>query len=125
MNRVYKFLVTVLSLSLLWIPALPAQAYPAAYFKSRQLKIPYNDCLMLAKFALQNAGLSNITSGNDHSSGTTKESRAAIVCVRLPGVGPCKKDGATAIFFAAGDTSYDLVSKIDTKFGNPTLYDCN
>lgn len=119
--------------SLLLLPTLPASAYPAAYFSTRQLRVPPAFCLSSAKNAVKHAGLANISSGSTYTGGTTNTARAFIVCVSLPKAGPCPnnasaKDGATAVFVAAGD-NYDetknLTSVLDTQLGNPVLIDCN
>jgi hypothetical protein len=136
MNFIRKVLVSVLIValvSLLVMPARPAIAYPAAYFRSRQLRIPASLCLNAAKSAVQKAGLANVVNGGNYSGGTTPDTRAFIVCVTLPKAGPCPniakyRDGATAVFVAAGnknDEALNLTSVLDTKFGDPVLIDCS
>ncbi|HAX75243.1 MAG TPA: hypothetical protein DCY88_05255 [Cyanobacteria bacterium UBA11372] len=119
--------------SLLLLPTQPASAYPAAYFRTRQLRIPPALCQSEAQDAVKQAGLANISNGSTYSGGTTNTARAFIVCVSLPKAGPCPnnvsaKDGATAVMVAAGDNSDEtknLISVLDTKLGNPVLIDCN
>ena len=119
--------------SLLLLPTPPASAYPAAYFRTRQLRIPPALCLSEAQNAVKQAKLANISSGSTYSVGTTNTVRAFIVCVPLPKAGPCPnnvsaKDGATAVIVAAGnndDETKNILSVLDTKLGNPVLIDCN
>jgi hypothetical protein len=136
MKYLRKFLIAtllVLMVSLLVMPASPAVAYPATFFRIRQLKIPASLCLNDTKIAIQKAGLANISSGTIYTTGTTSNSRGLVICVTLPKAGPCPnltkyKDGATAIFMAAGsdtDETKNLAALLDTKFGDPVLFDCS
>jgi hypothetical protein len=133
MKTKLTLLLCLLVASLLLLPTLPASAYPAAYFRTRQLRVPPALCLSSAQGAVKQAGLANNSSGSNYNGGTTNTARAFIVCVPLPKAGPCPnnasaKDGATAVIVAAGDNNEEtknLISVLDTKLGNPVLIDCN
>lgn len=103
-------------------------AYPALYFKYRQLSINRTSCLSYAKQTIQEAGLKNVDSSPFASGGTTDSARTFITCTPIPKAGACGGEGSTVMFVVASDKNADdanvLLATLDKKFGNPGIIDC-
>jgi hypothetical protein len=129
MNRSTSLLCLASVIAGLGAPIDVAVAYPALWMERQQLRIPFDNCANAAFGAVQAAGLQSPGEDTEDAGGTTPTARGAIKCVRLPKVGPCGRDGATAVYIAASDKDLDeaksIVRKMRTGLGDPVLIDCN
>ena len=129
MNASCRYVVLIVSTVSLFFFASKALSYPALYYRFRQLSVGPSDCLYYAKNAINQVGLQNVGSDRFGSGGNTNSARTFITCIRLPKSGACGGDGSMVMFVAASDLSGDdanaLLARLDEKFGNPQLIDCN
>ncbi len=107
----------------------PAQAgYPAAYWKARTLRVPFDNCQALRTKAMRSAGFKDVEVDANEARGTSGQARGFATCVRLPRAGACKRDGATFMMVVAGNDANEahaLLDKVDRGAGDPILFDCN
>jgi len=105
-----------------------ASAYPALYYRYRQLTVNQSACLSTAQEAVRGVGLQNIGGDKITSGGTTPSVRAFITCMSSPNARACGGNGSTVMFVAASDKSGDdanaVLARLDDKFGNPINIDC-
>lgn len=129
MKNYCKYFIFVGLLSTPVLFTLPALAYPAVYFKFRQLGISPSYCVDQAIKTIKGMGLEDFGSNSYSSGGHTNTARAFINCTTLPKVGACGGNGTSVMFVVASDKNSDdatsLLNELDRKFGNPTLFDCN
>jgi hypothetical protein len=105
-----------------------AEAFPAYFFKFRKTRLPFSACPQDAHRTVRALGLQNAGFDPFGAGGTTPTVRGVILCIRLPGAGPCRgQDGATVVFNSAGDNDADaksILDRMDREFGDGVLIDC-